>query len=128
MRLSASPSWPRQSGIGVGIIFFSSKATSPNCTLTSPIALGTIPPWRLAGARGQSPRRVDPPDLVRAYDVDKAHGRIEIRRIAVRSKPPAYLDKEWPGLVRVARIERTRETKVLCSLKWTPDLGPPVKV
>ncbi len=52
---------------------------------------------------------------MRAYDVDKAHGRIEIRRIAVRSKPPAYLDKEWPDLVRVARIERTRETKVLCS-------------
>ena len=52
---------------------------------------------------------------MRAYDVDKAHGRIEIRRIAVRGKPPAYLDKDWPGLVRVARIERTRETKVLCS-------------
>jgi hypothetical protein len=52
---------------------------------------------------------------VRACDVDKAHGRIEIRCIAVRSKPPAYLDKDWLGLVRVARLGRTRETKVLCS-------------
>ncbi len=52
---------------------------------------------------------------MRACDVDKARGRIEIRRIAVRSKPPAYLGKEWPGLVRVAPLERTQETKVLCS-------------
>src|SRR5260370_12362883 len=101
MRLSASPSWPRQSGIGVGIIFFSSKATSPNCTLNSPIALATIPPSRLARAPGQSPLRVDPPNLVRAYDFDKAHGRIQIPPIAVRSKPPPYLVTAHPSLLLV---------------------------
>ncbi|MFI4972684.1 MAG: ISAs1 family transposase [Hyphomicrobiales bacterium] len=52
---------------------------------------------------------------MRAEDIDKAHGRIEIRRIAVRSKLPAYLDRNWSGLMRIVRIERTRETKILCS-------------
>jgi hypothetical protein len=47
--------------------------------------------------------------------VDKAHGRIEVRQIAVRSKLPAYLDRDWPGLARIVRIERRRETKTLCS-------------
>jgi len=77
--------------------------------------LAAIPPSRLASRPGQSPQRIDPPDLARAQDADKAHGRIEIRRIAVRGKPPAYLDKDWPALARVVRIERTRETKILCS-------------
>ncbi len=75
--------------------------------LNSPIASPTFPP------QGSPARRAKA--RVRACDVDKARGRIEIRRIAVRSKPPAYLGKEWPGLVRVAPLERTQETKVLCS-------------
>lgn len=33
----------------------------------------------------------------------------------MRGKLPAYLDRHWPGLCRIARIERTRESKVLCS-------------
>ncbi len=42
------------------------------------------------------------------------HGRIETRSIAVRTKPPAYLDTQWPGLVQIARIERRRESSTFC--------------
>lgn len=35
--------------------------------------------------------------------------------IAVRAKLPARLDENWPGLLRICRIERRRETKRLCS-------------
>jgi hypothetical protein len=34
----------------------------------------------------------DPADLVRAETVEKVHGRIEIRRIRVRTKLPTRLD------------------------------------
>jgi hypothetical protein len=47
--------------------------------------------------------------------VDKGHRRIETRRIAVRSVLPARLDQQWPRLMAICRIERTRETKTLCS-------------
>ena len=33
----------------------------------------------------------------------------------MRSILPARLDEGWPGLVRICRIERRRETKTLCS-------------
>ena len=62
---------------------------------------------------GTPDKRVDPPDLERAETVGKEHGRIELRRIAVRA-PPARLDRQWPGLVRVCRIERIRELKTYC--------------
>lgn len=55
----------------------------------------------------------DPPDLRRAETVEKAHGRIETRRIAVR-KPPARLDTLWPGVRQICRIERIREMKNHC--------------
>lgn len=55
----------------------------------------------------------DPPDLERAETIGKEHGRIESRRIAVRS-PPARLDQQWPGLARICRIERIREHKTYC--------------
>jgi hypothetical protein len=73
----------------------------------------TIPPSRAAALPGTPDRRVDPPDLERAETIGKEHGRIEIRRIAVRP-PPARLDQQWPGLVRVCRIERIRELKTYC--------------
>ncbi len=73
-----------------------------------------IPPSRLASHPGQTTERIDPPDLRRATECDKAHGRIEVRRIAVRSKLPARLDQNWAGLTQIIRIERTRETKTLC--------------
>jgi hypothetical protein len=38
-----------------------------------------------------------------------------VRSIAVRAKLPAYLERDWPGLARIVRIERRRETKTLCS-------------
>jgi predicted transposase YbfD/YdcC len=58
-------------------------------------------------------RRSALPDLERAETVEKAHGRIETRRIAVRP-PPARLDRLWPGLLRICRIERIRERKTYC--------------
>ena len=33
----------------------------------------------------------------------------------MRSRLPARLDQDWPGLRRICRIERRRETKTLCS-------------
>ena len=59
--------------------------------------------------------RRDPPDLKRAETVEKGHGRIETRRIAVRTKLPSRLDENWPGLTAICRIERRREHKDRCS-------------
>ena len=42
-----------------------------------------------------------------AHSVDKEHGRIEVRKIAVSAEVIADLD--WPGAAQVARIERSRE-------------------
>jgi hypothetical protein len=53
--------------------------------------------------------------MLRAEDFDKGHGRIETRRIAVRLKLPAYLNKDWPGLTAIVRLERLRESKTVCS-------------
>jgi hypothetical protein len=41
----------------------------------------------MAALPGAPNRRVDPPDLEHAETIDKEHGRIEIRRIAVRPPP-----------------------------------------
>ena len=48
-----------------------------------------------------------PPDLKIAESVDKEHGRIEIRKIAVSAEVIPHL--AWPGAAQVARIERIRE-------------------
>ena len=62
--------------------------------------------YELGQAKGWS---VDPPpDLAVAETVEKAHGRIETRRIAVSAEVVPHL--QWPGAAQVARIERTRET------------------
>jgi hypothetical protein len=50
----------------------------------------------------------------RAETVEKAHGRIETRRIAVRPIP-SRLDHVWPGATRIVRLERLRELKDRCS-------------
>jgi hypothetical protein len=50
----------------------------------------------------------------RAETVEKAHGRIETRRVAVRSIP-TRLDRDWPGARQIVRIERLRELKDRCS-------------
>lgn len=73
-----------------------------------------IPPSRLASRPGQADQPVDPPDLRRAEEIDCGHGRVEVRRIAVRA-PPARLDRLWPNASSVVRIERLRETRTLCS-------------
>jgi len=43
-----------------------------------------------------------------AETVEKAHGRIETRSIAVSAEVVPHL--QWPGAAQVARIERIRET------------------
>ena len=48
-----------------------------------------------------------PPDLTTAETVEKQHGRIETRKIAVSAEVIPHLD--WPAAAQVARIERTRE-------------------
>lgn len=50
-----------------------------------------------------------PPDLHCAETVEKGHGRIETRRIAVSEEVVPYL--AWPGRAQVARIERRRWNK-----------------
>lgn len=60
-------------------------------------------------------KRRDPSDLTRAETIDKGHGRIETRRIRVRTKLPSRLDKKWPDIKAICRIERIRETKDRCS-------------
>jgi len=59
--------------------------------------------------------RRDPEDLKRAETVEKDHGRIETRRIAVRTKLPSRLDEKWLGLTAIYRIERRREMKTYCT-------------
>jgi hypothetical protein len=49
----------------------------------------------------------------RAETVEKGHGRIETRRIAVRPIP-SRLDRDWPGATRIVRLERLRELKDRC--------------
>lgn len=52
--------------------------------------------------------------MSRAETIDKGHGRIETRMIAVRTKLPTRLDAIWPDLAQIVRIERRRELKALC--------------
>lgn len=59
--------------------------------------------------------RRDPDDLKRAGTVEKGHGRIETRQIAVRTKLPSRLNEKWPGLTAICRIERRREMKTYCT-------------
>ena len=48
-----------------------------------------------------------PADLQIARTVEKGHGRIEQRELAVTSELASYI--EWPGATQVCRIRRTRE-------------------
>jgi hypothetical protein len=76
----------------------------------------TFPPQAVVAAVPLTiSERRDPPDLKRAETVEKGHGRIETRRIAVRTKLPSRLDQNWPGITAICRIERIRELKDRCS-------------
>lgn len=76
----------------------------------------TFPPAGVvAAAPGVTAGPRDPSDLKRAETVEKGHGRIETRRIAVRTKLPSRLDQKWPGLTAICRIERYREMKTYCT-------------
>src|SRR3954468_12859483 len=113
MPLSPTARSSQRSGPREPAISCLSKPTSPNSRPRLRTPSATISPARVAALPGAPNQRVDPPDLERAETIGKEHGRIEIRRIAVRP-PPARLDQEWPGLVRVCRIERIRELKTYC--------------
>jgi hypothetical protein len=71
-----------------------------------------------------------PPDLATAETVEKGHGRIETRSIAVSAEVVPHL--EWPGTAQVARIERTRwiggkvstETAYIITSLTAEDAGP----
>lgn len=69
----------------------------------------------IAPTPGRASGRRDPPDLRRAESIDKGHGRIEIRRIQVRTSLPLRIDRDWPGITAFCRIERIRELKDRCS-------------
>jgi len=69
----------------------------------------------VAAVPGASAGQRDPDDLKRAETVEKDHGRIETRRIAVRTKLPSRLNEKWPGLTAICRIERLREMKTYCT-------------
>ncbi len=76
----------------------------------------TFPPQDIVSAvLLRTSERRDPPDLKRAETIDKSHGRIEIRRIAVRTVLPSRFDEKWPGISAICRIERIRELKTHCS-------------
>ncbi len=76
----------------------------------------TFPPRAVVAAVALTAgERRDPPDLKRAQTVEKGHGRIETRRIAVRTRLPSRLDQNWPGITAICRIERIRELKDRCS-------------
>ncbi|MDQ6436840.1 ISAs1 family transposase [Mesorhizobium sp. LHD-90] len=68
----------------------------------------------MASRPGQATEPVDRKDMRRAETVEKAHGRIETRRIAVRPIP-SRLDRDWPGATQIVRLERLRELKDRCS-------------
>ena len=45
--------------------------------------------------------------MTRDETIDKGHGRIETRRIRVRTKLPSRLDEKWPDIKAICRIERS---------------------
>ena len=65
-------------------------------------SFGEIFPPSQTGGDAAAP----PPDLAAAQTIEKGHGRIETRRIAVSAEVIPHL--AWPGAAQVARIERER--------------------
>lgn len=63
---------------------------------------------------GAGPRQ-RPEDLAVAETIDKAHGRLEVRRAEVSAEVVAHLG--WPGAAQVMRIARTREVKGKASVE-----------
>ena len=61
----------------------------------------------LGGASPQALLAAPPPDIEYAETVEKGHGRIEMRRLALSREVAPHL--RWPGAAQVCRIERTCE-------------------
>jgi hypothetical protein len=122
------PSWTRYEN-GAVTTSYSSRATRKNCNPSSRGRSATFPPTGVIAAVPGVPAlserlsltinvrsvRRDPDDLKRAETVEKGHGRIETRRIAVRTKLPSRLNEKWPDLTAICRIERLREMKTYCT-------------
>ena len=72
----------------------------------------------LGGASPQALLAALPPDIEYAETVEKGHGRIEMRRLALSREVAPHL--RWPGAAQVCRIERTceRAGKTSCSVSW----------
>ena len=69
-----------------------------------------FPPELNAALGSASPSQVPadpPPDIEYAETVEKGHGRIEMRRLALSREVVPHL--QWPGAAQVCRIERTCE-------------------
>ena len=69
-----------------------------------------FPPALNAAPGSASPQALlaaPPPDIEYAETVEKGHGRIEVRRLALSREIVPHLG--WPGAARVCRIERTLE-------------------
>lgn len=49
-----------------------------------------------------------PLDLTQAETIEKAHGRIEARRLEATASIAAHLAPVWPGLAQVCRLTRQR--------------------
>ena len=80
-----------------------------------------FPPELNAALGSASPSQVPadpPPDIEYAGTVEKGHGRIEMRRLALSREVASHLG--WPGAAQVCRIERTRERagKTSCSISY----------
>ena len=95
-----------------GDYLFAVKANQPTLMADLAVAFGdAFPPELVKALRGTTPPahdRAPPPDLVRSTQiVEKGHGRIETRQVAVSRECVAHLG--WPGAAQVCRIERTRE-------------------
>ena len=66
-----------------------------------------FPPAPSAARDSAAPGGSPPPDVEYAETADKAHGRIEVRRLALSREVAWRLD--WPGAAQVCRNERIRE-------------------
>ena len=66
-----------------------------------------FPPAPNAARGSVSPGDGPPPDVEYAETADKAHGRVEVRRLALSREVASHLG--WPGAAHVCRIEWIRE-------------------
>jgi predicted transposase YbfD/YdcC len=104
---------------GGGDYFLFVKSNQPKLEAEIAHAFGDGSPQKITWNPDAPTEKTDPPDLVRAETLEKSHGRIERRMIAVRTGLPSRLDEKWHGITAICRIERRRETRTYCSCEVT---------